>query len=701
MKSLMQSLALAAFFAAHTALGAQALVTNSCPRVDNFQGDTEISTIAFDGRHSKTLSQTLQMLGRYHYNEIDLDNDFSRAFLDEYLGTLDPFKRYLSGPDVRRIRRTYATVLDDHIRRADLSPAQDIYLQWRRRAIARIERNLAMLGDDEHRFDFDLDEQLPLDAENHSWHKNASDADDYWRKSLKLSLLNMMLSGADEADARENLSRRLRGVLRNIKRTSTAQVLESYLNSMTRLYDPHTNYFSPVETENFDINMSLSLEGIGAILQTSDNLVRVVSLVDGGPAASQGELKVDDRISAVGEGDDCPMIDIMGWSINEVVQLVRGRKNSKVRLRVIPAGTDLMSGESRLVSVVRDEVKLENSAASSDVIEVQRDGHNYRMGVITIPLFYMDMAAFARRDPNYRSVTRDVQNLIKELRQQEGGIDGLVIDLRRNGGGSLDEAQRLTDLFIDPGPVVQWRHRKSPVPQRGKARTAAWYDGPMVVLIGRLTASASEIFAGAIQDYGRGLIVGAQSFGKGTVQGIYPLEQGQIKMTQSKFYRVTGDSTQRHGVTPDIALPSLLDDNRIGEETQDHALPWDSIRSVPHRVYRNFAPLVETLRKKHRQRAASDPGLAYMQGSLELRKSRRERTHISTNQGQREQEQKLWREQNDALRTAWRTARGLPAEPGDDEDDSPDILLDESAAIFVDMLQYERNQRPLARRKDL
>ena len=701
MRSFMQTLAVAALFAAEAALGAQALVTNSCPKADNFQGDTELSTIAFDGRHSKTLSQTLQMLERHHYNEIELDNDFSRAFLDEYLRTLDPFKRYLSAADVRQIKRSYATVLDDQIRRADLGPAQDIYLQWRERATARIERNLATLEDAGHSFDFSLDEQLPLDAEDHRWHKNAAAADDYWRKSLKLSLLNMMLSGSDEAAARASLARRMRGVLRNIKRTTSAQVLETYLNSMTRLYDPHTNYFSPVETETFDINMSLSLEGIGAILQASDNLVRVVSLVDGGPAASQGELKVDDRISAVGEGDDCPMIDIMGWSINEVVQLVRGRKNSKVRLRIIPAGTDLMSGESRLVAIIRDEVKLENGAASSELVELERDGHNYRLGVITIPLFYMDMAAFARRDPAFRSVTRDVQKLIKELREQEGGIDGLVIDLRRNGGGSLDEAQRLTDLFIDPGPVVQWRHRRSPVPQRGKARTAAWYDGPLVVLIGRLSASASEIFAGAIQDYGRGLIVGAQSFGKGTVQGIYQLEQGQIKMTQSKFYRVTGDSTQRHGVTPDIALPSLLDDNRIGEEAQDHALPWDSIRSVPHRVYRNFAPLVETLRQKHQQRAASDPGLAYMQGRLEMRQARRERTHISTNRERREQDQKLWREQSDSLRTAWRAARGLPAEPAEDEGDSPDILMDESIAIFVDMLQYERNQRSLARREDL
>ena len=350
--------------------------------------------------------------------------------------------------------------------------------------------------------------------------------------------------------------------------------------------------------------MSLSLEGIGAQLTTEDEFTEVVDVISGGPADIQGILKPKDKIIGVGQGDN-DIVDVIGWRIDDVVDLIRGEKGSTVRLQIDSGGSS-----DKIISIVRDTVKLEEKSAQSSIINITNKSKNYKLGVIEIPTFYMDFEAYRKRDPNYKSTSRDVRKLLKDLKAQS--VDGVVLDLRNNGGGSLYEATALTDLFIDYGPVVQIRDANKKIYRNQRATSKAYYNGPMVVLINRLSASASEIFAGAIQDYGRGLIVGSQSYGKGTVQTMSELSNGLLKLTVSKFYRVTGGSTQHRGIIPDIAYPSAFNADEIGESHLDSALPWDQIHSVPHQYSNKISDLIEPLQAAHKQRAYSDVNFSSM-----------------------------------------------------------------------------------------
>ena len=650
----------------------------------------------------ETTLEILDKLGSKHYLTQSLDDDLSRQFLDNYLESLDPSRSYLLRSDVDGFRSQWATRLDDLAKQGELSPGFTIFKRYRDRVLARLEENIALL-EPEDPFELTLDETLEIDPDNKIWVATEEEMDELWRKKVKDSYIRLLLADKEPAAARELLVKRYKNQIKRIKEMDSEDVYQLYMNALTTLYDPHTTYFSPRQLENFNISMSLSLEGIGAVLQVDEENTKVVRIVPGGPADKQGELSPQDLIVGVGQGDE-DIQDVVGWRLDDVVDKIRGAKGTTVRLEVIPAKGE-RAGQHHVISIVRDEVKLAEQAAKSRVIELQGEDRLYRIGVIDIPAFYIDFEAFNKRDPNFKSTTRDVALLLEKLRADN--VDGIVIDLRNNGGGSLHEATTLTDLFINPGPVVQIRYANQMISRQHRSRKAPVYDGPLLVLINRLSASASEIFAGAIQDYGRGLVVGTQSFGKGTVQTLLPLPEGQLKLTESKFYRVSGESTQHRGIVPDIAFPSLYNLDEIGESSEKLALPWDKIHGIPVNRHPTIAPLLPKLKARHDQRVASDPDFNFLVEELAYRDRLMEKREISLNLERRRQELKDNEIDMLALENKRRLAKGEPvyasvedwkkANPEEDEEAEPveestdaeipledDPLLKEAGMILVD-----------------
>lgn len=650
-------------------------ITNSCPAGLPPIEEGTVEEVKFEKEHSRTLLSTISMLRKHHYEDIEIDDHFSELWLEEYIDFLDPSKSFLLQSDIDQFYNKYGSKLDDYSQSGDLDPAEEIYKIFRTRAEKQLEATLELLANDEFEFSYDSDAVLPTDSEDYQWPADSAAAKEKSLHQLTLLMLNLKLSGKEDQESREQLTRRYQNQLVNLRQQKTQQVLDLYLNALGHIYDPHTDYFSPRDSENFEINMSLSLEGIGAVLQKEDEYTKVVSVVPGGPAQLQGQLKAADRIVAIGEGEDCEFIDIVGWRLDEVVDRIRGAKGTTVRLKVIPADKDLHTEERTVVRITRDKVKLEDNAAKGEVIQIESDGTEYALGVIDIPSFYLDINAMRNRDPDYRSTTRDVKNILDDFAEQ--GVDGVIVDLRQNGGGSLLEAATLTDLFVDPGPVVQIRDQNNRIYRNHRARAKAYYDGPMMVLIDRLSASASEIFAGAIQDYSRGLVVGSQSFGKGTVQSVQALPSGQLKLTESKFYRISGDSTQHKGVIPDIELPGLFNPLDIGESSYENALGWDQIRGIPHRRYDDYDAYLSPLLDKHRGRLQTDADLQYLLGTIALSEERRSQKFVSLNEAERISEREMWQQREDQLKEQWLMARGLNIDP----EAESDLLASTSATL--------------------
>lgn len=645
--------------------------------------------------HAKTTMEVIETLSTKHYQKLDVDDAWSSRLLDAYLDAIDPIKAYFLKADIDVFEASrYA--FDDALKDGDLAPAFTIFNLFRERITDRLEANIALLESDAV-FDFNLDESLSLDEDTLAWLNTPAEADNYWRKRMKDSLLRLEISGKEPESARNLLKKRYRNQLSQLAQQDSDDAVQVVLNVLTGLYDPHTSYMAPRTLENFNISMSLSLEGIGAVLQREDEYTKIVSVVPGGPADKQGDLAAEDKIIGVAQGSKGPMVDVIGWRLDDVVALIRGKKNSLVRLEIVPSTTK--SGDvTHTIEIVRDKVTLEEQAAKSRILELAPDGQSaggaaFRVGVITVPAFYMDFEAYRQNDPNFKSTSRDVMALIANLKKDN--IDGIVLDLRNNGGGSLYEATALTDLFIHPGPVVQIRHADQRVSRDQRARQRPFYDGPLVVLIDRLSASASEIFAGAIQDYGRGLVVGGTSFGKGSVQVLAPLKQGRLKLTESKFYRVSGQSTQHRGVVPDINFPSYFDLNQVGESSQDNALPWDSIREVKHRFYLDINPWLSELKAKHQQRVELDPDWRFMLDEIALINGEREVKEFTLNKASREQlkiererkwldiENKRRRERNEEVFESAEAAKAFRKQQKEAEQ-SPDPILIETAHLLAD-----------------
>jgi len=600
---------------------------------------TKLKAKPIYGKEAKVIAY---ILDNNHYRKISLNDSLSATILTEYIKSLDNNKQYFTASDLAGFEK-YRYSIDDLTRSENVDAAFEIFAVFRTRFKERMDYVMNTLIVEP--FDYSVDEYYETDRDKEPWCKDNAELNETWRKVIKSQALSLKLTGKSQADIEKTLKERYERFSKSIQQFNSEDVFSMYMNTITEAYDPHTNYFSPKAADLFKQQMSLSLEGIGARLQTENDYTKVAEVIVGGPADKSKLINVNDRIVGVAQGAEGEMVDVIGWRIDEVVKLIKGPKGTTVRLQILPSETGV-TGPSKIITLVRDKIKLEDQQAKKSIINYEKNGKNLKLGVITLPSFYMDFEAYQKGDPNYTSTTRDVQRLIKELQVEK--IDGLALDLRSNGGGSLAEAIDLTGLFIKNGPVVQVKNSSNRIELGEDDDSSIAYSGPLVVLTNRLSASASEIFAGAIQDYHRGVIVGESTYGKGTVQTVVDLRRfindpkdqvGELKITFQKFYRVTGSSTQHKGVTPDIKLPTALDPEQFGESSSPSALPWDEIKGTLFQK----TPLVNdrtlaNLNKQYQERLKTDLQLQrFVAETDEARKSNHE-TKISLNESIRKKE---------------------------------------------------------------
>lgn len=637
----------------------------------------------------------VELLKRHHYSKPPLDDARSVIIYDSYIKLLDPSRSYFTASDIAEFDK-WKTQFDDFLKSGNLDPGFTIYKRYLNRVKARLDFALAELNKSVDKIDFSVDESLLVDRKDAPWLKNDAELDDLWRKRVKDEVLRQKIAGKDFKQIQETLIKRYKNQLARLDQTRAEDIFQAYINTFAQSYDPHTNYLSPDNAENFDINMSLSLEGIGAVLQNDNDQVKIVRLVPAGPAAKTKQVAPADKIIGVAQGNK-EMVDVVGWRLDEVVKLIRGPKGSVVRLEVIPASNAPSDQTSKIVSITREAVKLEEQAAKKSVLKLKQDGRDYKLGIIEIPAFYLDFKAYRAGDPEYKSTTRDVRKLLTELQNEK--VDGVVIDLRNNGGGSLQEATELTSLFIDKGPTVLVRNSDGRVDVLEDENRGAFYKGPLTLLVNRLSASASEIFAGAMQDYHRALIIGGQTFGKGTVQTIQPLNHGELKLTLAKFYRVSGQSTQHQGVLPDIDYPSIIDTKEIGESALPEAMPWDTIKPAIKPAVDPFKPFLTELKARHDARSAKDAEFTYIRDRLALSQKLMSEKSVSLNEQTRRARHDEIEGKQLALENIRRKAKGEEplkelkkededALPVEDENTKPedDAYLAETGRILLDYL---------------
>lgn len=582
---------------------------------------------AAEPQHEEALLDVISALHHNHYSGKKMNEQLSSDIFDRYLKDLDPSRIYFYLSDIREFEHAREAI-GLEILMGNSQTGFAIYNRFHQRQMDRLEFMLNLLNDESHTFDFNSSDSIETDRSDAEWVQTTEEMDRLWYKRLKNALISLKLADQSVAKARETLIQRYENQKNRLAQTNNEDVFERYANAIAHEFDPHSQYLSPRNQENFQINMSLSLEGIGAVLQGEDEHTKVVRLVPGGPADLAGQLRPSDTIVGVGQDADGPIQDVVGWRLDEVVNLIRGPRESTVRLEVIPADS-IDRSTRRILTIVRDKVRLEEQAAQKRLIEIQRNSQTYRVGVIEIPAFYIDFTAMQSGDPEYKSTTRDVERLIEELKKED--IDSLIVDLRNNGGGSLREANELTGLFISRGPTVQIRDATGRVDILGDFDPKVAWNGPMAVIVNRLSASASEIFAGAIQDYNRGLIVGSRTFGKGTVQTLLPLEHGQMKLTHAKFYRISGESTQNEGVQPNIVFPTLYNEKDIGESALEGALPWDKVHPVRYGRFPSLSPFLEELISRHEDRVSYDPDFKFMNRQVQRSQEQRQQTLVPLN----------------------------------------------------------------------
>jgi carboxyl-terminal processing protease len=675
-------------------------------------------TLAPQTEHRFATRWATRIINAYHYGD-KREGSLSERMFDQYLELLDNNRLYFTAADVDDLKR-YRPHLHESLRAENLEPAFDIFARYLKRVNERTDYAISLL---EAGFDFTIDEDYQYDRTELEWPASTDELDEVWRKRVKNDWLLLKLADQSDEEIAETLSERYTSLNRRINEFNSEDVFQFFMNAYTRSIEPHSAYLSPRSVENFEISMRLSLDGIGAMLQRETEYTTIMEIVPGGPADLDGRLAEGDRIVGVAQGDE-PFVDVVGWRLDDVVSLIRGERETVVRLEVLPVDTGL-SGPARVIDITRDEVKLEEQAAYSEVIEVPNGDEMRRIGVINLPVFYVDFQGRARNEPNFRSSTRDTRRLINEL--VEEGIDGLVIDLRGNGGGALVEATTLTGLFIDEGPVVQVRDSQGRVNlERDREPGMAW-DGPLAVLVDRRSASASEIFAAAIQDYGRGVVIGETTFGKGTVQNLIDLDEfsnsdearyGQVKLTMAQFYRVNGGSTQQKGVIPDIILPTAGDPEESGESALDNALPWGEIEPTDFTRVARLDPLVELARQRHQQRLDSDQELIDLLAEIELWEAESSKGSISLLESERrakmarDEERRASRfglehadgESSDdelvAAEGGVDAADDASGDEGVEEDDPRDLYLIEAARILSDLIELDAGEQRLAHRDD-
>lgn len=652
-----------------------------------------------------------KVLERYHYRKMTLDQAFAQAVLTSYLKALDPNKSFFVARDVERFQAG-ARRLDEGLRRGELDLAFDIFRVYRMRVDERVQYAMDLL---EREFEFDRDETFDLEATDAAWAKDSAELDELWRKRVKNEFLALRMTDKSDVDIRDRLRKRYEGLARRTHQFDGEDVFQTFMNAYTQTLEPHTSFMSASTSENFDISMKLSLEGIGAVLRADNEYTVIQSTVPGGPARESGQIQPGDRIVGVAQGADGPVEDVVGWGLQDVVDKIRGPKGSVVRLQLLPASV-ASTGRAREVALVRNEIKLEDQAAKSFVIDDLANAPGTRIGVIEIPAFYRDFQAEGSGDRNFRSTTRDVRRLIDELVGQ--GVEGIVVDLRSNGGGSLAEATSLTGLFIDTGPIVQVKDAFGKVEVEKDPEPGIAYRGPLAVLVDRDSASASEIFAAAIQDYGRGLVIGEPTFGKGTVQTLIDLNRyvpgeennlGRLRLTMAEFFRISGGSTQLRGVEPDIRFPMadyILD---YGERSLDNALPWTRIRPADYKKVGSIS--VDLLALQSAERTSRDPGFRMLVERSKLTRDLEKETQVSLRESERRAQDKVRGSVFKDLQDSFLRARGMTPINEEAEQIDEDALeaqrkviariqVDEAARILADALLMEQQNRPRAVMRD-
>ncbi len=644
--------------------------------------------------HFKKAVLLANIINTNHYSKKKLDDDISALMFEKYLNDLDGSRLYFLEEDIKQFER-YKFNLDEMILEGDLDLAYVIFNIYKQRVLERMQQNITLLESD-YSFDFEKDEYLEADRANATWVSNETDMKDLWRKQIKNSVLGLMLTSKTQEESKEIIKTRFETYRKNIHQMKSEDVFETYMNSLTEVYDPHTTYFSPVNSQNFQMRINKSFEGIGARLQTQNDFTIITEVMPGGPAFKDKRLKANDKIVGVAQGDKGEFKDVIGWRIDDVVSLIRGEKGTVVRLQIIPNNA-AADAPPKIVRLVRDKIKIEDQSATKKIYEIEEKGKKLKIGVITIPSFYINFEEYRQRKPDYKGTTNDVKKLITEL--QAEGMDGLIIDLRYNGGGALQEAIDLTGLFIKTGPVVQVRNSRGEIEVNNDENALLHYEGPLAVMVNAFSASASEIFAAAIQDYKRGIIIGEQTFGKGTVQSQVDLSRfvneggqdvGQLNLTLSKFYRITGSSTQHQGVVPDIQLPSVYGKDKVGESAQPNALPWDEIKPTKFTVLNEVnGSIISKLNKSFEKRLQSDPSLKGLMAYIEEAQELQGRTKISLNYEKRKVENEEYEKK--------RELRAEILEQSTQQEgsykDIKDAYLKNALHITLEMMQESRKKK--------
>ncbi|MBK1735007.1 peptidase S41 [Halorhodospira abdelmalekii] len=633
-----------------------------------------------------------QLLEAYHYGQRSDHDNLVRAAADAYLKRLDPGRFFLLAEDVERFRGAMRQT-DDKDPTTRLEAAFELYATYQARVTERIDWAFERLHEDD--IEIDADERFEQDRRKADWAEDRSALDRLWEKRIAHDMLTLELADRDSEQIRDNLERRYRNLLERAQDAEREEVAERYLDAWAAAFDPHSGYFSPRRSEEFDMEMSLELEGIGAKLTMEQDMTEIVELIPGGPAERSGKLQAGERIIGVADGEEGEMKDIVGWMLHDVVQLIRGPKESTVRLKVLPP-SGASDSSPREITLVRNKVALEDQAARKQIIEKPYEDGIKRIGVIEIPRFYRDFGGAQAGAGDFRSTTRDVQALLDELNEEE--IDGLVIDLRGNSGGALQEAIGVTSLFTGGGVAVQVRHHDGNIDRLGQPQQEPHYSGPLAVMVNRRSASASEILAGAIQDYGRGVVLGDQTFGKGTVQHMIDLGAhgitaegggaGRLKLTIAQFYRVSGEGTQLDGITPDIELPSLFDHETYGERAAENPLPANRIAPLQVEQHFDLGSLIGELRQLHEDRIGEHAAFRALQEEMEYQRELRRETHIALDRDVRQAERDRREQRLLELHNAHRQAYGLePVESYQevDPDELPDTLLKAGAAVVRDL----------------
>lgn len=689
------------------------IACNASPRIalDDKPGQLKPNT-----QQEVILKEVINLFENISYKKVPFNDSLSSVIFDNYIKTLDEGKNYLLQSDIDDFEKYRLTLLPD-LKKGDLSTMFHFFNVYQDRYLERLNYALSQVNS---KFDFAKNEDYTFDREKQNWFTSNKGADEAWHKKVKYDMLLLKLSETSKdsiGKSAKTLKERYENVISQAKKTNSNDAFQVIMNTFTNSIDPHTSYFNPSFAQKFNEDMSRTFEGIGASLQLENEVIKVLAIVPGGPAFKDKSIHVNDRIIAVAQGDG-DFVDLIGWRLDNSVAKIKGPKGTKVRLKIIPAGQELTS-TPKIVTLIRDKIVMEETSAKKEIRNViGDDGKTYKVGVIKIPGFYLDFVAYNAKDPNYKSTTRDVKLILDTLKNEK--VDAILVDLRSNGGGSLIEAIELTGLFIDQGPVVQVRDTRNRVEVSNDDSPGTLWDGPLGVMVDRFSASASEIFAAAIQDYGRGIIIGTQTYGKGTVQSAITMDRvisptnrlllkatadkdeegvpqgapefGQINITMAKFYRINGSSTQHKGVMPDIVFPMMFPADKFGESSEPAALPWDQIASATYTPVANLKPMIDTLEKKHEMRMTASPEYKYMLEDIDLIKQRENETSVTLQESKLKKERDGREAQNLARINARRKADGLePLKKGDPIPKTDnDYIENESLKVMADLFSIEK-----------